>query len=66
MKWDALMYYERMDGKVEALFECLEELGDIPEEIREKIQGETDLELLTKWLKLVVRAESIEEFIEKM
>lgn len=25
MKWDALMYYERMDGKVEALFECLEE-----------------------------------------
>ena len=70
MKWDALMYYERMDGKIEGkiedIFECLAELGVVPEAVREKIQKETDLEVLAKWLKLAIRAESMEAFVEKM
>ena len=40
MRWEEKLFYERLDGKmegkIEALFGCLEELGMIPEELREK------------------------------
>lgn len=70
MKWDAMIFYERCDakleGKIEDILDCLEELGVIPEELRERILKETDLEQIKKWLKLAVKVDSIEEFIEKM
>lgn len=70
MKWDTMIYYERKDakleGKIESVFELLEELGLIPIEIKEMISAETNLEQIKKWHKLAAKVDSIEEFIEKM
>ena len=74
MKWDAMIFYERRDakkegkieGKIEVIIDCLEEIGVIPEELREKIEKETDLEQIKKWLKVAMNVNTIEEFIEKM
>lgn len=74
MKWDAMIYYERRDaknegkieGKIEDIFELLEELGNIPENIREVISKEMDLEKIKSWHKLAARVNSIDEFLKEM
>ena len=52
--------------KAEDILELLEDIGTIPEEVREKITGEIDLEILKKWHKLAAKSESIDEFVSKM
>lgn len=49
-----------------SVLELLEELGRIPEEIREKILSERNLEILKKWHKTAAKAESIEQFLVNM
>ena len=44
----------------------LEDLGNIPEELRKKIKEEQDMQTIKLWLKLSARVESIEQFIEQM
>lgn len=56
----------RSQGKAEAVLELLEELGRIPEEIRQKILSERNLEILKKWHKTAAKAESIEQFLANM
>ena len=60
----------RAEGKVEgtagALFVSLEELGEIPEVVRKRIMNEKDLETLTRWLRLAVKADSLEGFLNNM
>lgn len=56
----------RAEGKAEAVLELLEELGDVPESLRSKIATENDLELLTKWLRLAAKANSLNEFLDNM
>ncbi len=56
----------KAEGKAEAIIELLEDLGNIPEEIQEKIFFEKDLQQLKKWLKLASRVETIEQFSEEM
>ena len=51
-------------GKAEDILSLLEELGDIPEELRSKILRESDLNVLRKWLKEAAKAESVEAFAE--
>lgn len=46
--------------------EFLSDLGTIPEDIVTKINSETDLDILTIWLKLAAKSISIEEFAQKM
>ena len=53
-------------GKAEDILELLEDIGTIPEGVREKITGEIDLEILKKWHKLAAKSESIDEFVSKM
>ncbi len=52
-------------GKADSVLELLEELGNIPEDLRGKIQQENDLEKLKAWHKMSAKAESIDEFREK-
>lgn len=54
------------EGKTEAILELLEELGDIPEELRDVVRRQTDLAVLGQWHKLAARAGSMEEFREKI
>jgi hypothetical protein len=56
----------RLEGRHEGIFELLEENGSISDELRKKIQSETNPLILKKWLKLAAKASSIDEFTEKM
>ena len=55
-----------MMAQVEDVLELLEELGVILDEVRKRILGEKDLEVLTAWLRLAAKTNSIEEFQFKM
>lgn len=55
----------RVESKAEAVLEFLEDLGEIPEYVRERIMNEKDLQTLTRWFKLAAKADSFEEFLNK-
>lgn len=46
------------------LLEMLNELGIIPEDLREKIAEEKDAEILKNYVKTAMRSSSIEEFMK--
>ena len=50
------------EGKAEATLELLEDYGEIPEELRKIVMGQTDLNILKEWLKAAAKAGSIKEF----
>lgn len=50
------------EGRASAIIELLEELGTVPDDIRDKIMKETDLDILKKWNKAAARADSIAQF----
>lgn len=54
----------RTEGKAEAVMELLEDIGGIPDPLRNLIMEQTDGKVLRKWLKAAARARSIEEFEE--
>lgn len=49
-------------GKAEAVAELLEDYGELPDKLREKIFSEKDLSVLRRWHKTAAKAASIEEF----
>lgn len=53
-------------GKVESVLELLEELGTIPPELEEQVRSQKDEVTLTRWIKLAAKAESIEDFEQKI
>ncbi len=56
----------RVEGKAESILELLEELGRIPEDLRQRILSEKNLEILKKWHKTAAKAESLEAFLQSM
>lgn len=52
----------RIEGLIEAITELLEDLGQIPQQITELLQEQTDTVTLKRWHKLAARAGSIAEF----
>ena len=56
----------RIEAKAESVLEVLEEFGTVPEQLRTVILSQTDMDTLKHWLKLAVRADSMEEFAEKI
>lgn len=60
MKWQG-----KAEGKAEFLVELLSEFGEVPEKVRTSIMAESNLETLTKWLKIAAKADSIQGFEEK-
>lgn len=48
------------------IFESLERLGNVPEELRDRIDGEKDLEILRKWCKLAIGVDTIAQFEQEM
>ena len=53
-------------GRRRDVLELLEELGPVPEELREKIMSQENQDVLSRWLKTAARAESLQGFAEKM
>lgn len=52
----------RAEGLAEGIIEILSELGNVPKQLQEQIY-QADLPTLQAWLKLAVKAESLEAFI---
>ena len=53
-------------GKQEDILELLQEIGPVGENLKLKIMGETDKEILKVWHKLASKSGSIEEFEAQM
>lgn len=56
----------KAEGKAESILQVLEELGEVPEELKTTILAQQDMELLTCWLKLAAKADKVEEFQKRM
>ena len=56
----------KAEGKAEAIIELLNDIGDVPSDLKEEITAQGDLEVLGRWLKLAAKSSAIQEFIEKM
>ena len=48
------------------ILDLLEDLGTLPDQTKERIAKEQNEDVLSAWLKLAARADSIEEFQSKM
>lgn len=55
----------KAEGKAEALLLLLENLGEVPEAVRENILAETDSYRISAMLKQAVQVKSVEEFLIK-
>ena len=51
-------------GKMEDIFELLSELGSVPDDIKESIEAEEDVDILNRILKMAAKADSMEEFVK--
>lgn len=56
----------RAEGRIDVLCQILKELGEIPYELRNRIKVEKDLNVLSSWVKVAAKAESMEDFIQKI
>ena len=56
----------RISGVAESIIKLLEDHGKISEDLQTKIMAEKDLQVLSKWLKLAARVDSIDVFRERM
>ena len=56
----------KAEGKADSIFELLEDCGTVPESLREQIYAQKDVEVLTRWLKLSAKVDSVQEFMEQM
>ena len=56
----------KVAGKAESVLEILEEYGEVPDELRDRVLAQRDLEILKSWLKVANKVGSIEEFVEKI
>lgn len=56
----------RMEGRREDILKLLANLGDVPDNLTEQIQGQKDEDVLMNWLLLAAKAESIEDFASEI
>ncbi len=70
MLFEELLKDERAEGRVEgcadSILTLLEDKGEIPKSLKDKIKTEKDMETLANWIKLAAKAQSIEQFFEEM
>ena len=58
-------YEGKQEGKAESIIELLEEFEPVPQELREAIMHEKNMDTLSIWHRLSAKVESLDEFIEK-
>ncbi|WP_207657106.1 hypothetical protein [Blautia marasmi] len=56
----------KAEGKAESILLLLQDIGSVPDELRNKILNEQDMDILLKYLKLAARVDSIAEFAKEM
>lgn len=50
----------------ESIYVILRELGEIPEELRQRIDNMQDVSVLQSWIKLAAKSKNIKDFMENM
>ena len=55
----------KAEGKAEAILEVLSELGDVDLNVKTLILEQTDLTVLSTWVKKAARADSVQQFIDE-
>lgn len=55
-----------IEGKIESILELLEDIGNIPKQLIQRISKETNSDTLNKWLKCAAKATTFTEFEAKM
>lgn len=53
-------------GKAEGILELLSDLGQVSEDLKAKIMGQKNIDILNKWLKYAARSETIQDFEQKI
>ena len=70
MIFEEMLRDERAEGRVEGMSDgilnLLGDMGNISDEVRNRIKNEKNLDILTEWLKIAAKAGSIEEFLNKI
>lgn len=78
MRYEEIIYYERKEAaeeaariaskntKVQYILELLEEYGDVPENVKSRLNDEEDAEQLKRWHKLAAKVDSIDTFARQM
>lgn len=66
MLFEELIREERLEAIAETVLEFLQEIGEVPKELQEKIMNQMDKKVLKKWVKLAAKAETIEQFQQQM
>lgn len=66
MLLELMLQDERTEGKAESIIELLEVLGEVSEELQETIMKQKNRNILSIWLKLAAKADSIEQFVNEM
>lgn len=56
----------RAEGKAESILLLLQDIGSVPDELRNKILKEQNMDILLKYLKLAARVDSIADFAKEM
>lgn len=56
----------KVESKIESIIHFLEEKDSISNELKVQIMEQKDMNILEKWLKLAVQADSIEQFEKNM
>ena len=56
----------KAEGISEVILELLAEKGTLPDELRDKILSEKNLQRLKRWIHLALHAESIRQFMDSI
>ena len=54
----------KIEAKIEAIYELLEEYGEVPKNLKELIDSQKNMEILTKWHKLAARLDGVDAFYD--
>lgn len=53
-------------GKAEGILELLSDLGQVSEDLKAKIMGQKNIDILNQWLKFAARSETLQDFEQKI
>ncbi len=56
----------KAEGKAESLLDVLLEIGEVSDELRDRILNQCDAEVLTKWFKVAIKVDNVEEFLSRI
>ena len=56
----------KVEGKAESILELLTDSGTVSDELKMRILGQRDMEILKKWIRLAAHVKSVEEFSSQM